>query len=74
VKALLFGHTHVWKRYQLDGLHCINLPTTAYPFNATEPLGWVDAHVTPGALRLQLHATITPKHPSAGEVLNLAWR
>jgi 3',5'-cyclic AMP phosphodiesterase CpdA len=73
VKALLFGHTHVWKRYKLDGLHCINLPTSAYPFNPTEPVGWVDAHVSPGNLRLQLH-TITPDHPNDKEVVNLLWR
>jgi 3',5'-cyclic-AMP phosphodiesterase len=70
VKAVLFGHTHVWKHYEREGIHFINLPTTAYVFKPEQPIGWVDAHVTSGNLRLQLHA-ITPNHPQHLQVLEL---
>jgi 3',5'-cyclic AMP phosphodiesterase CpdA len=29
VKALVYGHTHVWDKAEHDGLHLVNLPTTA---------------------------------------------
>jgi 3',5'-cyclic AMP phosphodiesterase CpdA len=73
VKAVLFGHTHVWKHWERDGLHLINLPTSAYVFDSKQPAGWVDAHLTERGLSLQLHA-ITPEHSSDGELLELNWR
>ena len=73
VKAVLFGHTHVWKHYQRDGIHFINLPTTAYVFKPEQPIGWVDAHVKPSSLHLQLHS-IEIKHPQHLQSLDLNWR
>lgn len=73
VKAVLFGHTHVWKHYERAGIHFINLPTTAYVFRPEQPIGWVDAHVTPGKLRLTLHA-LDPKHVDNLQALDLPWR
>jgi Icc protein len=73
VKAVLFGHTHVWKHYEKDGLHFINLPTTAYVFDPAQPAGWVDARVKAKSMALQLHA-ITPDHPMDKETLDLKWR
>lgn len=40
VKALIFGHSHVWNLGRDDGLHHINLPATAYAFAPDQPLGW----------------------------------
>jgi Icc protein len=73
VKVVMFGHTHTWKHWDRNGLHMVNLPTTAYVFDPTEPAGWVDAHLSESALKLQLHA-ITPNHPSDGQVVELKWR
>jgi 3',5'-cyclic AMP phosphodiesterase CpdA len=73
VKALLFGHTHVWSHRTEDGLHFINLPTTAYVFKPEQPAGWVDAQLSPKGMTLQLQA-ITPDHPKDKERLELAWR
>ncbi|HEX8523219.1 MAG TPA: metallophosphoesterase [Tepidisphaeraceae bacterium] len=73
VKAVLFGHTHVWKHYNRDGLHFINLPTTAYVFREGEPAGWVDAKVTDKSMTLQLH-TVDANHPENKQTLNLPWR
>ena len=73
VKAVLFGHTHVWKHYERDGIHFINQPATAYAFKKDQPTGWVDARVERGKMRLQLHA-ISLNHSKDGEVLDLPWR
>ena len=62
VKAVLFGHTHMWQHYTTDGLHFINLPTSAYIFKPEQISGWVDAHLTSGAISLKLRA-LTPDHP-----------
>jgi 3',5'-cyclic AMP phosphodiesterase CpdA len=40
VKALVFGHTHVWRLDERDGLRLVNLPAVAYHFDAKQPLGW----------------------------------
>lgn len=73
VKAVLFGHTHQWARYELEGLHLVNLPTSAYVFQAGQPAGWVDAQTSENGMKLQLHA-ITPNHPKDKELLDLTWR
>jgi 3',5'-cyclic AMP phosphodiesterase CpdA len=73
VKAVVFGHTHRWERYQVDGVHFVNLPTTAYVFDPKQPAGWVDARVSAKGMSLKLNA-ITPSHPKDGEMWEMAWR
>lgn len=73
VKAVLFGHTHVWRNYEREALHFINLPATAYVFNPKQPSGWVDATTTTNTMKLELRA-LTPDHPLDKQVLNLKWR
>jgi 3',5'-cyclic AMP phosphodiesterase CpdA len=73
VKVILFGHTHVWKHYEEAGLHFVNLPTTAYVFEPAQPAGWVDAHIAPDGMKLQLRA-LDEQHPKHQEVLDLKWR
>jgi 3',5'-cyclic AMP phosphodiesterase CpdA len=73
VKAVLFGHTHVWTHYEKEGVHFVNLPTTAYVFDPKQPAGWVDAQIAEQGMKLQLHA-ITPKHPWDKQSLDLNWR
>jgi hypothetical protein len=73
VKALLYGHTHVWEFKKRDELHCINLPAVAYPFAAAEPTGWVEAHVSEAGMALALHCT-DHDHPKNGDKHELTWR
>jgi 3',5'-cyclic AMP phosphodiesterase CpdA len=73
VKAVLFGHTHVWENYTRDGLHFINLPSNAYAFREGPPTGWVDAQLTPRGMFLQLH-TQTAKHPQNKQLIEFPWR
>ena len=73
VKALLFGHTHTWRLTDHDGLHLINLPAVAYPFNVKEVTGWMDCHLRADGMSLEMHAHDTP-HPEHGKVSELTWR
>ncbi len=73
VKAIFFGHTHVWRFAEKDGLHLVNLPAVAYPFAATEATGWVDAKLTDKGAALTLHAHDI-KHAAHGKTTELAWR
>jgi 3',5'-cyclic AMP phosphodiesterase CpdA len=73
VKALIFGHTHDWTSEQLEGVHLINLPPTAYVFTAGRPNGWVDAYVREDGVSLQLRS-LDEKHPEHGQKLDLKWR
>lgn len=73
VKAYLYGHTHHWQQSKRDDLHLINLPPVAYPFNATDPLGWVHCRLHETGARLELRS-LDDKHPAHGQTVELAWR
>jgi 3',5'-cyclic AMP phosphodiesterase CpdA len=73
VKALFFGHTHTWRLKEIDGLHLINLPAVAYPFNPAEVTGWVDCHLQADGASLELRAHDT-HHAAHGKVTELRWR
>ena len=73
VKAFIFGHTHEWRRWDLDGIHFINLPTTAYIFDPDEPRGWVDVRLEKRGMSLMLES-LDKTHPKHGEKLVLRWR
>ena len=55
VKALLFGHTHVYAHEVRNGLHLLNLPAVGYNFADGNPVGWVEAAFSPGGADLKLH-------------------
>jgi 3',5'-cyclic-AMP phosphodiesterase len=74
VKALIFGHTHRWERSQdPDGLHRINLPTTAYIFREGQPTGWTDVRLRPGGATLELNCC-DPTHTAHLQKVDLMWR
>lgn len=73
VKAFVFGHTHTWKLAEKDGVHLINLPAIGYPFAKPEVTGWVDAHLVPNGIKLEVRS-IDPKHAKHGEKAELTWR
>lgn len=73
VKAYIFGHAHVWKILQKHGIHLINLPTTAWRFDATQPCGWVLATFRDNGVNLTLRS-IEPEHRKHNELVELAWR
>jgi 3',5'-cyclic-AMP phosphodiesterase len=74
VKALFYGHTHVWQVKQDEsGIHLINLPTTAYTFKEGLANGWVHASLERKGIQLQLRCLDT-KHAQHGESHDLKWR
>lgn len=73
VKALIYGHTHTWRLTDVDGLHLVNLPAIAYPFNKAEVTGWVDCSLRADGMSLEMHAHDTA-HAAHGKVSELKWR
>lgn len=74
VKAHLFGHSHRWSVEQdPSGIHLINLPATSYPFDKSQPTGWVEASLEPAGMRLELRAHDSA-HPAHGRTHPLSWR
>jgi hypothetical protein len=57
VKAMFFGHTHVWSvAKDRSGIHLINLPATGYTLWGRSFLGWVDCKVYKNDAYLKMHA------------------
>lgn len=73
VKAVFFGHTHVWKHEKQGGLHLVNVPAVGYNFKDSEPVGWTAAEFSGSGAKLKLTA-IGGNMQSNGQVLDLAWR
>jgi hypothetical protein len=74
VKAYFFGHSHRWSvEKDSSGLHLVNLPTTAYPFDKAQPIGWAVAQLEPRGMKLQLRCLDTARAEHA-KVTELAWR
>ena len=72
VKMVIFGHTHHWEAKTYEGIHLINLPPVAYPFNDSDPCGWVAMHLAKTGMSLTLHAL--KGHKVDGQKLTLPWR
>jgi 3',5'-cyclic AMP phosphodiesterase CpdA len=73
VKAYIFGHTHHWQVRQREGIHLINLPPVAYPFNSQDPSGWVHVQLGDGGATVELRA-LDPAHPKQAQRFELNWR
>ncbi len=73
LKAYVFGHTHHWHQREHEGIHLINLPPVAYPFNRTDPSGWVQVKLEGDGASFQLNA-IDQKHTAHGDRFEVKWR
>lgn len=56
VKAIFYGHSHVWEIKERDGVKLVNLPAVGYNFNDKDPVGWVDAHFSSTGADLKMNA------------------
>ena len=74
VKAFIFGHTHNWNIEQHPtGVHFVNLPQTAYPFQAGRPSGWVRATLAADGAEFELRC-LDKHHPEHAQKTRLTWR
>lgn len=74
VKAVVFGHTHVWNPgQQLEGIKMVNLPAVAYNFTPPQPQGWVKFVPLQGGATITL-SSLDKQHQSHGRTLLLNWR
>jgi len=74
VKAYFYGHTHRWEIARTrEGIHLVNLPSSAYVFDASQPSGWVEATPREDGLDLELRC-LNPLHRAHGERHHLQWR
>ena len=73
VKALVFGHSHVYSFTEREGIHLINLPACGYNFSDDQPVGWVEAKLTGRGAQFLLHA-IAGNTKIDGQVTDVQWR
>jgi 3',5'-cyclic AMP phosphodiesterase CpdA len=72
-KAYFYGHTHQWKVGREKGLHLVNVPATAWLFDAKEPRGWLDVTLQKAGATVVMNA-LDQKHVRHGERHELKWR
>jgi 3',5'-cyclic AMP phosphodiesterase CpdA len=73
VKALFYGHSHVWTYTRRQGMHLVNLPPTAWLFMPALPRGWVDLRLGEGGATMELRS-LDADHHQHGERVRLDWR
>jgi 3',5'-cyclic-AMP phosphodiesterase len=73
VKAIFYGHSHLYRLDTVQGLHLVNLPAAGYNFRDSAPVGWIQATFTSEGAQLILQAIggDTSEH---GKTRSLAWR
>ncbi len=72
VKAIVYGHSHVWAIGRRDRLQLINLPAVGYNFRDADPVGWVEARFREGGVALTLRA-IGGNRQEDGKVTKVPW-
>src|SRR6185437_8932808 len=73
VKALVFGHTHVYSLDKFKDIHLINLPAVGYNFADGNPVGWMEGAFSKQGLDLKLHA-FAGEMKDDGKSVSLSWR
>jgi 3',5'-cyclic-AMP phosphodiesterase len=73
VKAILYGHSHVYRYDVTDGIHLVNLPAIGYNFSDAQPVGWIDSALTAQGGEFTLHA-FGGNREKDGKTVSLKWR
>lgn len=68
-----YGHSHRWKFRREKEIHLVNVPATAWLFDANEPRGWLDVTFQKAGAAVVMNA-LDKKHAKHGERLALKWR
>lgn len=73
VKGYVYGHTHRWTLNVKNGIHLINVPATAWKFEAKAPTAWILAKIENDGIKLTPRA-LNPGHPIHNKTFSLTWR
>ena len=73
VKAVFFGHQHVYQVSSVSGLHLVQLPSAAYHFDSSQPIGWVQMAMNSAGAKLTLTVN-SGNFSQNGTSTNLTWR
>jgi len=73
VKAIIHGHWHKLRRYDIEGLHVVQLPSVGLPLEQGVPIGWLSATFAGAGAGFQMHATGEPASPIP-HPFSLHWR
>lgn len=73
VKAILHGHWHKLRQYDVDGLHVIQLPSIGLPLADGVPIGWLSATFTASGADFEMHPLAAPTSPIPS-AFSLKWR
>lgn len=73
VKAVFYGHSHVYHYSTQNDIHLINLPALGYTFDDKDPVGWIEASIDHKSGSFTLHA-IEGNTALDGEKKEVIWR
>lgn len=73
VKAVFYGHSHEYRIETRDGIHLVNVPSTAYNFRDQDPVGWMEMTLSSKGADLLLHA-MAGNTNMEGTKASLTWR
>jgi 3',5'-cyclic AMP phosphodiesterase CpdA len=72
VKAVFFGHSHVYRFDNRDHIKLINQPAVGYNFIDSQPVGWIESWISPQKGIFSLHA-IGGNIDKDGETREIFW-
>lgn len=72
VKAVFYGHSHVYNISKRGHVRLINLPAVGYNFTDNQPVGWIEARINAKKGTFMLHA-IGGNLEKNGETREIAW-
>ncbi len=73
VKAIFYGHSHVYRITDRNKIKLINVPAVGYNFIDSQPVGWLEARISPDEGIFTLHA-IGGNIENNGQVTELKWK
>jgi 3',5'-cyclic AMP phosphodiesterase CpdA len=73
VKAIFYGHSHIYSVNERDKLKLINIPAVGYNFIDSQPVGWLEARISRDSGLFKLHA-IGGNVEDDGEVTEVKWK
>jgi 3',5'-cyclic AMP phosphodiesterase CpdA len=72
VKSIMYGHSHIYKITDREGLKLINIPAVGYNFIDSQPVGWLEARISPEYGEFKLHA-IGGNVADNGKITKVKW-